>query len=47
MAKSKRENKVGAWWFAIFLSVSAFNNAGLGLFADNMVPFAKDVYVST
>jgi hypothetical protein len=33
---------INAWWWSIFHTVSAFNNAGFGLFSDNMVPLQKE-----
>lgn len=36
------KNHVNPVWFSAFHSVSAFNNAGLSLLADNLVPFAND-----
>jgi trk system potassium uptake protein len=35
-----------ALWHGVFHSVSAFNNAGFGLFSDNLVGFAGDPWVS-
>jgi Trk-type K+ transport system membrane component len=32
-------------WYALFHSVSAFNNAGFALYADNLVRFAADPWV--
>jgi trk system potassium uptake protein TrkH len=35
-----------AAWLAIFYSVSAFNNAGFGLFADNLASYVRSVPIS-
>jgi hypothetical protein len=35
-------NGVSPWWFAVFHSNSAFNNAGFSLFADNLMQFSND-----
>jgi trk system potassium uptake protein len=35
-----------ALWLSIFYSVSAFNNAGFGLFTDNLMSYVKSVPVS-
>jgi Trk-type K+ transport system membrane component len=37
-----REGGVPCWWFAAFHSVSSFNNAGFGLFGDNLYRFADN-----
>ncbi|HEX8079976.1 MAG TPA: potassium transporter TrkG [Jatrophihabitans sp.] len=34
-----------ALWLGVFHGVSAFNNAGISLFRDNLVPFADDPWV--
>eukprot|EP00743_Colponemidia_sp_Colp-15_P006442 GILK01006933.1.p1 GENE.GILK01006933.1~~GILK01006933.1.p1 ORF type:complete len:511 (-),score=29.98 GILK01006933.1:706-2145(-) len=36
---------VSAFWFASFHSVAAFNNSGMSLFADSLVPWAADRFV--
>ena len=33
------------WWFALFHSVSTFNNCGMTLLSDNMCGFAKDRFI--
>lgn len=35
-----------ALWLGLFHSVSAFNNAGFGLFSDNLVGFSTDPWIS-
>ncbi|KAF5019051.1 hypothetical protein F66182_8943 [Fusarium sp. NRRL 66182] len=39
------ENAVNPWWCGIFLSTSAFNNAGMSLLDANMVPFQDSYFV--
>jgi Trk-type K+ transport system membrane component len=39
------EREVNPWFFAIFHTISAFTNAGLGLFIDNLVPFQSNPFV--
>ena len=39
------ERGLSAAWFGLFTAVSAFNNAGLSLLSDSLVPFADDVVV--
>ena len=34
------------WWWSLFHSISAFNNAGFGLMNDNLMQFAKDPVVN-
>lgn len=34
-------NKLNAWWWAFFNSISSFNNCGMSLLDANMVPFAR------
>jgi len=36
---------VSGWWSSIFLTFSAFNNAGFALNARNLIPMASDYYV--
>lgn len=43
MIKSKLG--LNAWWFAIFHSISTFNNAGFSLLNDSMVAFQNDALV--
>lgn len=33
------------WWAGIFLSISAFNNAGLAVFDDSLISFGKSYFV--
>ncbi len=35
-----------AIWLGVFHSISAFNNAGFGLFSDNLVSFATDEWIT-
>ncbi|KYQ91832.1 transmembrane protein [Tieghemostelium lacteum] len=35
--KIMKHNGVSTWWFALFETLSAFNNAGFSLFSDNVV----------
>ncbi len=39
-------NHINPWWWGVFHSVSAFNNAGFGLLNSNLVPFMKDGVVN-
>lgn len=34
------------FWFSVFHTISAFNNAGFGLYSDNLVQFQNDVFVN-
>jgi uncharacterized protein (DUF983 family) len=34
-----------AWWTGIFYSISAFNNVGMSLIDDNMIPFQSSYFV--
>ncbi|KAH7321426.1 cation transport protein-domain-containing protein [Stachybotrys elegans] len=36
---------VNAWWVGIFYGVSAFNNVGMSLIDDNMIPFQSSYFV--
>jgi potassium uptake Trk family protein len=38
-------NGVNGWWWAIFHSISAFNNAGFALFSDSLAQFSQDPFV--
>eukprot|EP00301_Raphidiophrys_heterophryoidea_P021908 c6192_g1_i1.p1 GENE.c6192_g1_i1~~c6192_g1_i1.p1 ORF type:complete len:739 (-),score=137.91 c6192_g1_i1:763-2979(-) len=40
-----KSNNVSPWWFSIFISFSAFNNAGFALFSDNLIKFKDDAFV--
>ena len=37
---------INPWWWALFHSISAFNNAGFGLMNDNLMHFVKDPLVN-
>jgi Trk-type K+ transport system membrane component len=37
-----QERGVHPWFFSLFVSISAFNNAGFSLFADNLAPLVGD-----
>jgi trk system potassium uptake protein TrkH len=37
---------INPWWFALFHSVSAFNNAGFGLLNDNLLGFVTDPVIN-
>ena len=37
---------MSAAWFSVFHTVSAFNNAGFGLYADNLMQFRNDIGVN-
>lgn len=39
-------NHLNPWWWGLFHSVSAFNNAGFGLLNSNLVPFLKDPVIN-
>jgi trk system potassium uptake protein TrkH len=39
------ETVADAAWFAVFHSVSSFNNAGFALFSDNLISYAADPFV--
>ncbi len=34
------------FWFSVFHTISAFNNAGFGLYADNLMQFRSDVFLN-
>lgn len=38
---------INPWWFGLFHSISAFNNAGFGLLDSNLVIFANDPIINT
>jgi trk system potassium uptake protein TrkH len=40
-------NRSNPWWWSLFHSVSAFNNAGFGLLNNNLVNFATDPVINT
>jgi len=40
-------NNANPWWWALFHSVSAFNNAGFGLNSNNLVNFLHDPVINT
>lgn len=40
-------NGINPWWWSLFHSVSAFNNAGFGLMNNNLVNFVKDPVINT
>lgn len=44
--KPELYNNLNPWWWALFHSVSAFNNAGFGLQDNNIVNFATDPTIS-
>lgn len=37
---------INPWWWSLFHSVSAFNNAGFGLLNDNLMGFVKDPVIN-
>lgn len=39
-------NHINPWWWGLFHSVSAFNNAGFGLLNTNLVPLANDPVIN-
>jgi Trk-type K+ transport system membrane component len=39
-------NNINPWWWGVFHSVSAFNNAGFGLMNSNLVSFLKDPVIN-
>mgnify|MGYP000499952699 CR=1 FL=1 len=39
-------NNLNPWWWSLFHSVSAFNNAGFGLMNNNLVNFVNDSVIS-
>ena len=39
-------NNINPWWWGLFHSVSAFNNAGFGLLNNNLVSFATDPVIN-
>ncbi len=39
-------NNINPWWWSLFHSISAFNNAGFGLLNNNLVNFATDPLIS-
>ncbi len=39
-------NTINPWWWGIFHSISAFNNAGFGLLNNNLIPFVNDPVIS-
>jgi len=39
------DNPATALWHGIFHAVSAFNNAGFGLYSDNLIGFAEDPWI--
>lgn len=40
------EGPITPLWFSVFHTISAFNNAGFGLYTDNLMPFRSDVSVN-
>jgi trk system potassium uptake protein TrkH len=44
--KADMINGLNPWWWALFHSVSAFNNAGFGLLNNNLVNFASDPLIN-
>ena len=40
------EQGTNPWWRSLFHSVSAFNNAGVTLFNDNLMKFVTDPVIS-
>lgn len=41
-----KDNMDSPFWFSVFHTISAFNNAGFGLYGDNLVQFQSDVMVN-
>lgn len=39
-------NQLNPWWWGLFHSVSAFNNAGFGLLNSNLVPLVRDPVIN-
>lgn len=39
-------NQLNPWWWGVFHSISAFNNAGFGLLNSNLVPFLQDPVIN-
>lgn len=39
-------NNINPWWWGVFHSISAFNNAGFGLLNSNLVPLVNDVVIN-
>lgn len=37
---------INPWWWGLFHSVSAFNNAGFGLLNSNLVPLVRDPFIN-
>lgn len=37
------QRNVNPWWWALFHAVTSFNNAGFGLFSDNLIPVATRI----
>ncbi len=39
-------NNINPWWWGVFHSISAFNNAGFGLLNTNLVPLVQDPVIN-
>ncbi|KFY35598.1 hypothetical protein V494_05777 [Pseudogymnoascus sp. VKM F-4513 (FW-928)] len=46
-ASTARENGINPWWLGIFNGASAFNNSGMSLLDENMIPFQTSIYMLT
>ncbi|OBT63232.1 hypothetical protein VE03_07742 [Pseudogymnoascus sp. 23342-1-I1] len=46
-ASVARENGINPWWLGIFNGASAFNNSGMSLLDENMIPFQTSIYMLT
>ncbi|KFY49332.1 hypothetical protein V496_10086 [Pseudogymnoascus sp. VKM F-4515 (FW-2607)] len=46
-ASIARENGINPWWLGIFNGASAFNNSGMSLLDENMIPFQTSIYMLT